>query len=167
MRAPKKITSAFEMVMSDISYKRELPGKDIWQTYAESIKKGADCEDLKLAMRQALLLKGYKDQNIQLIAGRLLRGRYKGEMHMVLRVVDHGQVWILDSLLSRPKPFESYMDRYLKEEYLLSHTGLYYHGHKFMERDLVPKWQRYQRILREEMSEKMKDKKWKDLQVTL
>lgn len=144
------LDSALDMVRRDINYEAEEPNKDIWRTYAESIKNGGDCEDMCLAMYQTLLAKGVLDEDMSLVGGKITTFRNRGEDHMVLEVYFDKGLAILDPRLSRPVNGEKYYRKYLQDHSSLSDEGLFVGGIKWFERGLDPRWQRYQAQLKKE-----------------
>jgi len=135
------LVSTMLMVDSDIPYEAIPAGEDQWQTYSESINKGfGNCNDVVIAMYSVLLQKGVPDEVMALVAGRLKRGRHRGEYHMVLQVED----MILDSLKRKPMEADRYFDRYMDEEFRLNPDGLFVKGKFWMTRDMHPEWNRIQ-----------------------
>lgn len=135
------LLSTMIMVDSDIEYVAVPVGeKDVWKTYSQSINEGANCNDIVIAMYTVLLGKGVPDEAMALVAGRLKRGRHRGEYHMVLQVED----MILDSLRRSPMEANRYFDRYMDEEFRLNPDGLFVKGKFWMTRDMHPEWNRIQ-----------------------
>jgi len=133
------LKSTLTMIRDDIEYEAEEPNADVWQTYAESIANGGDCEDMVLAMYEVLLLKGYPEDSMSFIAGKLTRS---GEMHMVLEVGEWGE-YILDSNQRKPINSDKYYRRYMERTYSVNSDGLSINGKFLCTRDQLPKWQRY------------------------
>lgn len=135
------LLSTMIMVDSDLEYVAVPAGeKDIWKTYSQSIEEGSNCNDVVIAMYTVLLQKGVPDESMALVAGRLKRGRHRGEYHMVLQVED----MILDSLRRSPMEADRYFDRYMDEEFRLNPDGLFVKGKFWMTRDMHPEWNRIQ-----------------------
>ena len=153
------LDSALDMVRRDINYEAEEPDKDVWQTYAESIKGGGDCEDMCLAMRQVLLDKGFRDREMQLVGGTLKRWRHKGEAHMVLQVIYDAKSYVLDPLLRNPVRVTEYFNKYMDIFATLTRNGLYFYRNGEIStnpvctRDEDPRWAGYQKQLKIERGE--------------
>ena len=131
------LKSTLTMIRDDIEYEAEEPNADVWQTYAESISNGGDCEDMVLAMYEVLLAKGFSDFDLCFVAGKLHRS---GEMHMVLEIED---TYVLDPNQRKPIRSEKYFNRYMDSTYAVSQPGVFINGKFLCERDQLPKWQRY------------------------
>ena len=131
------LKSTMDMVKSDLEYTGEAPGKDEWLTYARSILGNPDCEDYCLSYREILLCKGIPDNAMLLVAGRLKRGRYKGDMHMVLLVNNQ---WILDLLERKPIAADRYFSKTMDRQGFISPDGVYWGNTRLWGREEDPRW---------------------------
>lgn len=153
------LDSALDMVNRDIDHEDEEPDKDVWQTYPQSIDNGGDCEDKCLAMRQVLLDKGVPDYAMSLVGGRLMRGRSRGENHMVLKVLYCAQLFILDPMLRNPIDCSRYMKKRMAPFAELTINGLFFYRNRTIgkfpvcTRDEDPRWAGYQNQLKIERGE--------------
>lgn len=102
MPPEKRIEAANRAVNSVLSYREEDPyaaGSDYWQTFMETIDRGAgDCEDYAIMKYHVLRAMGVRPEAMTLL---VLKSASNGKYHAVLAVSLGGRNLILDSLTDR------------------------------------------------------------------
>jgi len=91
-----------------VTYTKEAPGVDDWQTPQETFdKRTGDCEDFAILKYAILLNSGYSEENLKLVIGHVIGDK---EDHAFLIVLENEEWIVLDSKVMQLVPVKDYVN---------------------------------------------------------